>query len=192
MCRNRRGLLLLGLAFFLVGCAQKMADQPRYSPLDPSDFFPNGQSARPLVPDTVSRNAMPAGTPLDTGRSANGKYLTTFPIQVTRDLIARGQDRYDIYCTPCHDRVGTGNGMIVQRGYTKPPSFQTDNLRKVPVGQIFEAISLGFGQMPSYAIQIPVNDRWAIVAYVRALQLSQNTPLSDLSPTEQQSMQGMK
>jgi hypothetical protein len=191
MFRIRREFLMLGAIFFLAGCAQKMADQPRYDPLVPSDFFANGQSARPLVADTVSRNALPNGTPLDTGKS-NGKYVTTFPIPITRDVMMRGQERYDIFCSPCHDQVGTGNGLVVQRGYTKPPSFHTDSLRSLPDGQFFDVITNGFGQMPPYAVQIPVNDRWAIIAYVRALQLSQHAPLSQLSPNEQQTIQGMK
>src|SRR5512133_3176772 len=102
-----RDLLMVGVLFLLTGCAQKMAAQPRYDPLAPSDFFANGQSAQPLVPDTVSRSALAVGTPLDTGKS-NGKYVTSFPMTNTREMLARGQERYDIYCAVCHDRVGTG------------------------------------------------------------------------------------
>ncbi len=194
MFQSKYGLprFLMGCVLLLLtGCAQKMAAQPRYDPLVPGDFFPDGQSARPPIPDTVSRDALAVGTPLDTGK-LNGKYVTTFPIPITREVLTRGQERFNIFCSPCHDRVGTGNGIAVQRGFTGPPTYHTTTLRDLPNGQYFDVITNGGQDMPPYGPQIPVMDRWAIIAYVRALQLSQHAPLSDLTPSEQQMLQGMK
>jgi len=166
------------------GCRQDMHDQPKYKPLKASKFFADGRGSRPLVPGTVARGHLDDDVLLYTGKTDNG-FATTFPGPVTAATLARGEERYNIYCTPCHDRVGGGNGMIVQRGYRRPPSFHIDRLREAPPGYFFDVISHGFGVMPSYAEQVPVTDRWAIVAYVRALQLSQHATLADVPPAEQ-------
>jgi mono/diheme cytochrome c family protein len=166
--------LLLG-----VGCRQDMQDQPKYIPLRPSDFFSDGRSGRPLVEGTVARGHLDDDAALYTGKGADGKFVDTFPFAVTKDVLERGQQRFDIYCSPCHDRLGTGNGRIVRRGFRHPPSYHIDRLRKVPNGYIYDVITNGFGAMPDYAAQIQeARDRWAIVAYIRALQLSQNASIN--------------
>jgi hypothetical protein len=190
------------IALFLAGCQQKMADQPSYKPLDACSFFADGRSARPLVSGTVPRGYLKADTALWTGRRtalAEAQFRATiqpkepkpvdekmlyadfveeFPFPITEPIVQHGYHRYMIYCVVCHDPLGTGHGKIVERGYTQPPSYHIERLRKAPVGHLFAVISEGYGSMPSYANQIPVRDRWAIVAYLRALQASQHTNVS--------------
>jgi len=166
-------------AVSLAACRQEMYDQPKYEPLEASAFFADGQSARHPVEGTVSRGMLRSDTRLYAGKE-EGRLLTSFPLPVTRELLVRGRERYDIFCAPCHDRVGSGNGMVVQRGYRPPPSFHIERLREAPVGHHFDVITSGFGAMPDHAAQIPAEDRWAIVAYVRALQLSQGAKLTDV------------
>ncbi|MBZ5618774.1 MAG: cytochrome c [Acidobacteriia bacterium] len=156
-----------------------MHDQPKYIPLRPSEFFADGRSERPLIEGTVARGHLNDDAPLYTGKGPDGKPLDTFPFPVTKDVIQRGQERFNVYCSPCHDRLGNGEGTIVSRGYRKPPSYHIDRLRQVPNGYLFDVITNGFGAMPDSA-QIQARDRWAIVAYVRALQLSQNASLNDV------------
>jgi mono/diheme cytochrome c family protein len=165
----------------LVGsaCRQDMHDQPKYKPLAKSDFFGDDRSARPLVADTVARGQLHDDDHLYTGK-VGGQLATTFPFPVTADVLARGQERFDVYCTPCHGFLGRGDGMIVQRGFKQPPSFHTERLRLSPPGYYFDVISHGFGAMSDYAAQVPVRDRWAITAYIRALQLSQHATLDDV------------
>lgn len=170
---------VLAAALALAGCRQDMFDQPRYRPYRESDFFGDRRSARPPVPGTIARGELRDDPHLYTGR-VNGVLVTTFPFPVTRDLLERGRERYDIFCTPCHDRVGNGNGMVVRRGYRAPPSLHIDRLREAPVGHYYDVITNGLGAMPDSAAQIPVRDRWAIVAYVRALQLSQRATPADV------------
>lgn len=177
----------VSLCLWLLACQQQMADQPRYEPLAKSDFFDDGRAARPLVEGTVARGQLKADTHLYTGR-INGKPAETFPFAVDKQVLLRGQQRYDIFCSPCHDRVGTGQGMIVRRGFRPPPSFHIERLRKAPVGAFFEHITKGIGAMPDYAAQIPPKDRWAIIAYVRALQLSQNAALEEVPENERDSL----
>jgi len=165
-------------------CRQDMHDQAKYKPLKASPFFADGRGSRPLVPNTVARGHLNDDALLYTGKVGTA-FATEFPAPVTQATLERGQQRYNIYCTPCHDRVGTGNGMIVQRGYRRPPSFHIDRLHAAPVGYFFDVITNGFGVMPSYAAQVPVPDRWAIIAYLRALQLSQHATLADVPPAEQ-------
>jgi hypothetical protein len=171
------------LFLLLASCTQRMADQPRYDPLQSNDFFANGSSARPLPAGVI-----PHDYTRDEWRDAgmvNGKPATAFPVPVDRAFLLRGQQRYNIYCSPCHDYVGTGNGIAAVRGfYRKPASFHSDDMRAAPVGHFFDVITNGFGAMPSYANQIPVRDRWAITAYVRALQLSQSATVNDI-PADQ-------
>jgi hypothetical protein len=158
------------------GCRQDMADQPKAKPLSPSDFFGDGRSARPLIENTVSRSSF-ADDQLFVPKDSN-----VFPLPVNRELLDRGEDRYNIYCAPCHGLQGDGNGMIAMRGMKHPPTYHQDRLRQIPNGYIYDVITNGFGAMYSYSAQIAPKDRWAIVAYVRALQLSRNAKFADLPP----------
>lgn len=163
----------------LAGCRQDMHDQPRFKPLAMSDFYPDLRSERPPVEGTVARGQLHEDTYFYTGKVGNnpGDYM---PFAVTKDVLDRGQQRFDIYCAPCHSRMGDGNGIVVQRGFRAPPSYHTDRLRKAPLGYFFEVMTYGFGAMPIYAPQIPARDRWCIVAYIRALQLSQSATSADV------------
>lgn len=160
-------------------CRRDMQDQPKYKPLQKSDFFADGRSARPVPANTVAWDELNDNDPEHTGES-NGAFLETIPITVNEALLRRGQDRFDIFCSPCHGRIGDGNGMIAQRGFRIPANLHTDRLRQVPPGYIFEVITNGYGAMPEHRDQIPVRDRWAIIAYVRALQLARNARVSDV------------
>lgn len=174
---ERAGILLL--LSFTPACRQDMQDQPKFIPLRPSSFFADGRSARPLVEGTVARGYLRADQPFYTGKNGD-EPVDIFPLPVTPAVLARGQERFNIYCSPCHGRIGNGLGMIVRRGLRRPPSFHIDRLRQAPVGYFYDVISNGFGAMPDYAAQIAPGDRWAIVGYVRALQLSQNAKLGDV------------
>jgi mono/diheme cytochrome c family protein len=194
----------------LSGCQQKMADQPSLKPLLACDFDPDGSSLRLPVEGTVARGHLRVDSALFRGRPAGGAtkraagapveaaepsaqatvtaealanadVVSEFPLTITRDLLEHGHDRYMIYCVVCHDPLGTGHGKIVERGYVHPPSYHIPRLRQAPVGHLFVVASEGYGAMPSYREQISARDRWAIVAYVRALQLSQHYPEEDLS-----------
>jgi mono/diheme cytochrome c family protein len=169
------------------GCRQDMHDQPRYEPLEASDFFGDGLSARPLVPGTVFRGGLREGEHLHAGR-VDGELAETLPVPLTRELLERGQERFNIYCTPCHGRLGNGEGMVVQRGFPAPRSFHEDRLRQERVGYFFDVMTNGFGRMQDYSAQVPVQDRWAIAAYVRALQLSQGAPLETLSAEDRRKL----
>lgn len=162
--------------------------QPRYNPLDPSPVFDDGRSARPVVPGTIARGHLRTDEAFYTGK-VDGVEVTTFPFPITREVLERGRERYDIYCTPCHDHVGDGQGMIVQRGFPPPPSYHIDRLRQAPVGHFVNVITNGYGTMYSYASRISPSDRWAIAAYIRALQLSQQAQLSDLSDDDRRRLQ---
>jgi Cytochrome C oxidase, cbb3-type, subunit III len=168
----------LASVFLLAGCSlkQDMALQPKDRPLWPSDFFSDGRSARPLVENTVPRGA------LVLEELAVPKDSNAFPLSLTMELLNRGEDRYKIFCTPCHGVQGDGNGIVAMRGMKHPPSYHQDRLRQVPNGYIYDVITNGFGAMLGYSAQVPPGDRWAIVAYVRALQLSRNARVSDLPP----------
>lgn len=176
-------VLLAGGTLTAVGCRSDMQVQPRYDPLAPSTFFDDGRSVRPEVPDTVARGHLRIDEHLYTGK-VNGVPVETFPFPITRQVLERGRDRYNIYCTPCHDYTGSGRGMVVQRGFPPPPSYHTDRLRQAPVGHFFDVITNGYGTMYSYKARIPAADRWAIVAYLRALQMSQHATLEDVPPEE--------
>jgi mono/diheme cytochrome c family protein len=178
-------LSLLGVTgLFLAGCRQDMHDQPKFLPLRMSDFYSDKRSARPIIEGTVARGQLKEDTYFYTGKIGTQEG-DVMPFPVTADVLARGQQRYNIYCSPCHSELGDGRGMIVQRGYRPPPSYHTDRLRKAPIGHFFDVITNGFGAMPDYATQIPVADRWAIAAYIRALQLSQNAQPGDVPPGAQ-------
>ncbi len=184
-------LLTAGCLLLIVACQQQMADQPAYRPLDKSDFFADGRSARPLPPGTVAQGQLHTDEAFYTGKS-NGQLLSSLPFPLTLDVLKRGQERFDIYCAPCHDRTGSGNGMIVQRGYIRPPSYHIQRLVQAPLGHFFDVMTNGFGPMPSYADQVPPRDRWDIAAYIRALQLSQNATLSDVPSEARPLLEGKK
>ena len=173
MFRGRRLFLALVVAALACGaCTQRMTTQPYYRPYTRSDLFPDGASARPIPADTVAQ-----GQALDTAGEA-----ADFPMPITAEVMQRGQSRYDIFCSPCHGYDGAGGGMIVQRGYTPPPSFADDRLRAAAPGHFVDVMTTGIGSMPSYAAQVDPVDRWAIAAYIRALQLSQHATLDDVPP----------
>ncbi|MBV9572832.1 MAG: cytochrome c [Acidobacteriales bacterium] len=176
--RKLASLGLLALAG-LTGCRQDMHDQPRFKPLARSDFYADLRSARPPVEGTVARGELHDDSYFYSGKIGNnpGDYL---PFPISMEKLARGRERFNIYCAPCHSRVGDGNGMIVQRGFRAPPSYHTERLRKAPLGYFFDVITNGFGAMPDYASQISPDDRWCIVAYIRALQLSQSATRADI------------
>jgi hypothetical protein len=185
------GALVLSLAV-LSACRQDMHDQPKYIPLRPSDFFADGRSARPLSEGTVARGYLDANVLLYTGKGPDGKPSNEFPMPVTKELLLRGQQRFNIYCSPCHDRTGNGDGMIVRRGYRRPPTYHSDRLRQQPNGYFFDVITRGFGAMPDYAVQVQPEDRWAIVAYIRALQLSQQASINDVPASDRGQLGGAK
>jgi len=191
--RNNERLVVLAVALVAmvgVACRQDMHDAPRIKAYAETDAFPDGRGMRPLPDGTVARGFLRTDSRTFEGRQG-GVLVTEFPLAVDAALLARGRQRYDIFCSPCHDRSGYGAGMVVRRGYRAPPSFHVDRLRDAPVGHIYDVITRGFGSMPDYASQIDVNDRWAIVAYVRALQLSQSARLDALTPEERERLNGM-
>ncbi len=204
--RRRDWLVLLGV--LCSGCepaVRDMYDQPRLDAYAPSSLFADGQSARPYEPGVVARSGgrlaaassgrnavrrLPGEPPLSVvagGRTKRGQWLpslTSIPVPITRTLLMRGRERYEIYCAPCHGSAGDGDGMVVRRGFPAPPSYHSEALRNLPDALLYSAITNGFGRMYSYADRVPRDDRWAIVAYVRALQLSQHAPATELSPAD--------
>ncbi len=156
-----------------------MHNQPKYRPLRAADFFADGASARPLVEGTVARGTLQEDEAFFTGKVGT-TLVTELPFAVDGKVLDRGQERYNIFCTPCHDATGSGRGMVVQRGYRQPISFHADRVRQAPVGHYFDVMTNGLGAMPDYRAQIPPRDRWAIAAYIKALQLSQHTPAADI------------
>ncbi len=178
-------LAVLGVALLVTGCElrQAMYDQPRYEPFEASSFFDDGLSGRQPIEGTVARGQLRLDEHLYEGK-VNGEFATTVPFEVTRAVLERGEERYNIYCAPCHDRTGRGNGLVVQRGLKKqPPSYHEERLREVAIGHFFDVPTNGFGVMYSYASRISVKDRWAIAAYIRALQFAQSAELDQL-PSE--------
>jgi mono/diheme cytochrome c family protein len=195
---------LLPFAFLSSACREDMQNQPKYKPYRASTFFKDGQSGRQLVEGTVARGHLNddklfyTGKTDETGSQSQSQGVTpsefkgftsTFPIAVSAEVLNRGQERFNIYCSVCHDRTGGGEGMVVKRGYKKPPSFHIDRLRQAPVGYLYDVITNGFGAMPDYSAQIEAKDRWAIVAYLRALQVSQNTNVETLSADERKKLE---
>ena len=179
--RRRSALLpivLLGLAA-VAGCRQDMHNQPKYRPLRGTAFFADGASARPLVEGTVARGTLQEDEAFFTGKVGNAM-VKELPFPVDEKVLDRGQDRFNIFCTPCHDALGNGRGMVVQRGYRPPPSFHDERLRNADAGYFFDVITNGFGSMPDYRMQLAARDRWAVIAYIRALQLSQHAAASDV------------
>lgn len=182
----RRDRLIAGLAVAAalagLGCRQDMHDQPRYESLEASPFFRDGRASRPRLAGTVARGETDAASPFLTGK-VGGEPIAVRPVATTPALLVRGRERFGIYCTPCHDATGSGRGMVVERGYRQPPSLHEERLRTAPDGYVFDVITRGFGVMPSYRV-VPPADRWAIVAYLRALQLSQHAPVRELAPED--------
>jgi mono/diheme cytochrome c family protein len=183
-CAGTWGALLVGMLLLLAaGCRQDMHDQPKYKPFERNAFFADQRASRPLVPGVVARGHLDEDHAFFTGM-VEGAPVPTNPLPSSREVLLRGQERFNIYCSPCHDRVGSGEGMIVQRGYKQPPSFHIDRLRSAPDGYFFQVMTNGFATMPSYAPQVAARDRWAIVAYIRALQFSQHALLGDVPEAE--------
>ncbi len=181
--------ILAPLLLLMTGCRQDMQDQPKYKPLGANRFFADGRDARPIPAGTIARDELNDTDAFHTG-AANGAFLDTIPLKVDSKLLHRGQQRFDIYCSPCHGRTGDGNGMVAQRGVKIPANFHTDRLRQVPPGYLYQVIENGYGAMGDYGDQVPVNDRWAIVAYVRALQLSRDASLNDVPPDHRAQLSG--
>lgn len=189
---RRALLLLIGSAALVTGaCRQDMHDQPRIKPLAEDTFFANGSGARVPPTGTVARGQLRADRELETGRHADDSLLATLPaVEEARfehdrkAYLLRGRDRYEVFCSPCHGKTGAGDGMVVRRGFKQPSSYHVDRLRQAPIGYLFDVMTNGFAVMPSYAAQVPVQDRWAIAAYVRTLQLSQHFDAARLSGEE--------
>ena len=177
--RRRLAITVVALSSALVACRQDMHDGPRYRPYRASTFFADGSSARVLVANTVARGQLREDEHLYTGK-IGGQLATEFPMPVTSEVMARGQERFNVFCSPCHGRTGDGTGMIVQRGFRQPPSYYEERLVNAPVGYLFDVMTNGFGAMQDYAAQVPVADRWAIAAYIRALQFSRRGTINDV------------
>ncbi len=185
---------VLALLVALSGCRSEMYDQPRYKPYGATDFFEDGTSARPLVAGTIARRDprdrdIKSTEIFETGMTA-GKLVDEIPFAVNRAVLTRGQERFRIFCTPCHGELGDGKGMIVRRGFNPPPSYHTQELRDKPVGHYFDVMTRGYGTMYSYAARVPARDRWSIAAYIRALQLSQHAPAAELPAADRTRLPG--
>ena len=185
--RGAGAACLAALAILLSGCRLDMHLQPKYMPYEPTDFFPDGRSERQPVPGTVARGQLRTDELFYSGRE-NGVVMDKFPFPVTRSDLERGRERFNVYCTPCHDYTGSGRGLIVQRGFPQPPSYHIQRLRDAPVGHFYEVITNGFGAMYSYAARIEPADRWRLAAYSRVLQLSQNATTQDVPGSERQNL----
>ena len=185
-------VLLLACLAGVTGCRQDMHNQPKYKPLRESTFFRDGSSARPILEGTVARGTLQTDEAFFTGKNGN-TLVTELPFAVDEHVLDRGEERYNIYCAPCHGRTGDGRGMVVQRGYRQPPSLHEDRLRMREAGHFFDVMTNGFGAMPDYRTVVSPRDRWAIVAYIRVLQLSQHASAADIpggDPTKVQPPQG--
>ncbi len=192
---RRKSWLTLSLALLVVveaACRRDMFNQPSGKPLERSDFFQdNHMASRPVVPNTVARGHLHEDEIFFTGKRGTN-LIVNFPLPVTRELLERGRERFEIYCAVCHGRTGEGNGMIVQRGFPVPPSFHIDRLREAPIGHFFDVITQGYGIMYSYAERVEPSDRWAVSAYIRALQLSRNATIAELTPSERSQLEETK
>jgi mono/diheme cytochrome c family protein len=179
----------VGVVLFLAlaACRNDMHDQPRYKPLASAEFFSDHRSARPQVDGTVARGHLRIDEARFTGK-IGGEDIDQFPIPITKADIEWGQSRFNIYCTPCHGRLGDGNGMVVLRGYRQAATYYSDKLMKAPVGHFFDVITNGFGAMPSYASRLDPDDRWRVIAYIRALQLSESAKLTDVPADKRQNL----
>jgi hypothetical protein len=178
---------LAGLALMLSGCRLDMHIQPKYLPDWPTKFFADGRSNRPALPGTVARGELRVDELMYSG-TENGVLSNRFPFPITRADLERGRERFNIYCSPCHDYAGTGHGMIVQRGFPEPPSYMIPRLRQAPVGHFFQVMTNGIGAMYSYSARVTPADRWRIAAYIRVLQMSQNATLQDVPEPDRQKL----
>lgn len=185
--RAKAAALALLALVFAAGCRQDMQDQPKIEPLEANAFFANGAGSRPIVEDTVARGQLRDDALLYTGK-VEGQPADLFPFPVTRQVLDRGQERFEIFCTPCHGRAGDGDGIVVRRGLRRPPSWHSDRLRQMPAGYFVDVMTNGFGVMQDYRAQIGARDRWAIAAYIRALQLSQHATIGDVPEAERGSL----
>ncbi len=179
MRRNTLSILAVTVGMTVAACRQDMHDAPRYEPLEASPFFSDGSASRTPVANTVARGQLNEDRHWHEG-VVDGRPAELFPMPVTAEVMARGRERFDVFCSPCHGLTGVGNGMIVQRGFRQPPSFHDERLRDAPVGYFFDVMTNGFGAMQDYAAQLPVEDRWAVAAYIRALQSSRGATFADV------------
>jgi mono/diheme cytochrome c family protein len=181
--KNSAALTIIGLSLAAAGCRQDMHNQPKYKPLAESDFFSDKRAARPAIEGTVARGHLRIDQARYMGKVGDAD-VTGFPIPIARADIARGQQRFNIYCSPCHGGLGDGNGQVVRRGFRQPPSYHTQRLRDIAVGHFFDVMTNGYGAMASYASRVTPDDRWRIAAYIRALQLSEAASINDV-PADQ-------
>lgn len=181
-------LCLAALLGWTGGCVQQMANQPRVEPAEPVAFFADGLSVRPAPEGTVARGQLPEAVEVETGMQ-QGEPIEAIPLAVTQRLMRRGRERYTIFCSHCHGPAGYGDGLVVQRGFPAPPSYHIRRLEDAPDGHIFQVITNGHGRMPAFGKRISPRERWSIVAYVRALQLSQNVPLRQLPDVDRQRLE---
>ncbi len=181
---------LLMALLLCAGCRQDMYNQPKAKTYSESDFFANGTNARPIPAHTVQYQDAARNEAFRTGLT-NGVVVAQLPVKLTPGLLERGRERYQIYCAVCHGATGAGNGEIVQRGFPPPPTYHSDRLRNAPIGHFYDVITNGYGVMYSYAARVEPNDRWAIAAYIRALQLSQRAPAGELPPEAKQRLEQM-
>lgn len=186
-----RAFFLIYLATCFAACRPDMNNQPKAKPLSQNDFFSNGTSAQQPPPYTVAFGEPRDNVPFYTGLT-NGTYITQLPMKLTPQLLNRGRERFDAMCAECHDRTGSGNGMVIQRGFPQPPSFHVDRLRKAPLGHFYDVITNGYGVMYPYAARVEPEDRWAIAAYIRALQLSHDARPSDVDPAERAKLEAAR
>jgi mono/diheme cytochrome c family protein len=177
--RRKAPIVIAAACLALAACRQDMHDAPSYDPLQQSAFFSDGSASRMLVANTVARGQLRADEHFYTGK-VGGQVATELPMPLTPELMARGQERFNVFCALCHGRTGVGNGMIVQRGFRQPPSYHEERLVNAPVGYFFDVMTNGFGAMQDYSAQVPVADRWAIAAYIRALQVSRRATVNDV------------
>lgn len=187
---NSRAVLLVATAC-MFGCRQDMHDQPKYRPLAYSAFFADGRSARPLPPNTIAVDDSIEGTTESTGLSG-GDFAATIPVSVNKTMLMRGRERFDIYCSPCHSKVGDGRGIVAKRGFYQPMNLLTERIVNAPPGYLYAVITNGFGAMSSYRDQVNVPDRWAIVAYIRALELSQRARIEDVPADRRGELEGKR
>lgn len=178
----------LSLAIVAGGCRQDMHDQPKYEPLEKSDFFTDARTARPMIDGTVARGWLREDSAYYRGLTDEGSFVTALPVELDADLLYRGRERFEIFCSPCHGRTGDGQGMIIERGFKNPETFHQDRLREVEIGYFFDVMTNGFGQMSDYASQVPVADRWAIAAYIRTLQTSRHVVVAELPAAERRAI----
>ncbi len=180
---------LLLASVLLAGCRRDMFDQPKFRPLAESDFFTDGRSARPVPAGTFAYGETDRGDAIELG-TTNGVFVAGIPLPIDEPFLKRGQERFDIYCSPCHGRVGDGRGMIAKRGFIQPADLHSARVRNAPPGYLYAVIANGYGAMPDYSDQLPVNDRWAVVAYIRALEFARHATPADVPPDQRTALEG--